>query len=494
MAVNIAGSATAGNANVTNNHLQVVNPLTEADAGFVTLSSEVDSGSITTERLQRALEVSPDFRLRVGSDTTLFNLSFEGTNQPQALLQTAVATMSISQASGFYILNNTNQTTTGIHAITRTYRCFPVFGTYPLFVEMWLREAGTSETNVVSEWGLGYVATTSAPTDGIFFRRLSGGQLRCVLNFNGTETELTVDPTNVPGRDGSGLFSPTECNHYLIAIHNDDVSFWINDIIVGHINCPSAQGNPSSSSQLPLFGRVYTSGTASGARRLEFGFLNVTLGDMDSNKPWSHSMSGMGGGSYQIQIGNASGPNVTRGAGSTGWPTSATARAAGTWTATSAPATNSLGGIWVSPAISTLTSEADYPVFAYLNPSGTSNLPGKTLYITGIRVGETAVIAAASTNAITLSYAAGVGSTAVNTSTADSATALGPRIIPLGQVSFPSTAAAGSFVSGWQVDFSHGPLVVPPNTYLHFIVRPFGTVTSNTLTVTGMVTFIGYYE
>ena len=53
----------------------------------------------------------------------------------------------------------------------------------------------------------------------------------------------------------------------------------------------------------------------------------------------------------------------------------------------------------LTPAISTLTSEADYPVFSYLNPAGTASLPGKTLYITGIRVGECVAQAAASSMA-----------------------------------------------------------------------------------------------
>lgn len=495
MAVNIAGSGTAGNANVTNNHLQVVTPLTEADAGFTALSSEVDSGDVTGNRLQRALEVSPDFRLRTGIDSTIYNLSFEGTQQPFAHLITTVSTMSIAQSSGFYSLNNGNTTTSGTYATTRTYRTFPLFGTYPLFVEIWAREGGFDETNAVSEWGLGYAATTATPTDGVFFRRLSGGGLRAILNFAGAETEVTIDTANVPPRDGVGVYSATECNHYLIMVANDEVTFWINDVVVAHIDVPSTQAGPSSSSELPFFARVYASGTASGGKRIEIGFINITLADMNSVKLWPHVLAGSGGGFYQVQPGGTPGPTITRGAVATaGWPNSGTARAVGTWTATSAPATNSLGGVWVSPAISTLASDADYPVFAYLNPAGTANLPGKTLYITGVRVGETTVTTVAATNAITLSYGVGVGSTTSATNTADSATALGARIIPLGQVAFTSSAAVGTFAQGWQVDFSHGPLVVPSGTYLHFIVRPFGTVTSNTLVVCGTVTFIGYYE
>jgi hypothetical protein len=116
------------------------------------------------------------------------------------------------------------------------------------------------------------------------------------------------------------------------------------------------------------------------------GYVNVGIGDQNTNKLWSHVMCGLGNGAYQFAQGNTPGPTVTRASGAAGHPASGTARIAGTWTATSAPALNNLGGLWTSPAMSTLASDADYPVFAFQNPTGTATLPGKTLYITGIRV------------------------------------------------------------------------------------------------------------
>jgi hypothetical protein len=206
-------------------------------------------------------------------------------------------------------------------------------------------------------------------------------------------------------------------------------------------------------------------------------------------------MCGSGGGFYQIQPGTTSGPTVTRGAVATaGWPNSAQARGAGTWTATSAPATASLGGQWVSPAISTLTSEADYPVFAYLNPAGTATLPGKTLYITGIKWGNTVATAAASTNSINLNYIVGVGSTGSGTAVTEAAAAVAARGVVLDVIPFKSTSAIGDYVPGGYLDLSNAPLVVPPACYLHFIVRPYGTVTSNTLVVNSTVAFVGYHE
>lgn len=494
MAVSIGtGSSTTGRANVTATYdLQVRTPQTEENAGFVQMSSEVDAGLVTGERTVIAPEATGDYRLRVGLDCPLFNHSFEGTIVATDRFNQSLSTMTVAQASGFLSLNSGNATANGNYAIVTTRKAFPILGTYQTYGNIWMREANPDATNAVSEWGFGYVATTATPTDGAFFRRLSGGALRGVVNFAGAETEVTITTTNVPGGDGSGSYSATERNHYLISIHNNDVKFWINDTLVGTINTPSSQPTPTSSSEQPMFARVYNSGVASAARRVEWGFVTVEQGDANWGKPWSHSMAAMGGGAYQVQPGTATGPTVTRGTGANGWPASATARIAGTWTATSAPALNSLGGLWTSPAISTLTSDADYPVFAYLNPAGTNAIPGKTLYITGIRCGEAYASAAASTNAICLTCIVAVGSSAAATSTADAATTVSPKATVLGAYGFLATAAQGSVQPGFEMQFD-SPLVVLPGQYFHFIVRPFGTVTSNTLVVTSSVAVNGYF-
>lgn len=494
MSVNIAGSGTAGNANVTNNNLHVVTPVTESQAGFVTLSSEIDAGLITSVRKQKSLESSNDYRLRIGADYPYFSLNFEGAQFPNSIFRQASTNYSIGLASGFCVLNSTSLTTASSLASINSYRSYPVYGSFTTYVDMWIRESGASGTNSISEFGLFYATGSSVPTDGVFFRRNGSGTLKAIVNFNTVETEVDIDPTNVPSRTGTGLYSSAETNHFLIATSNDSCQFWINNILVAEISAPSSQPNMSSSSQLPLYFRVYNTVAAGLARRLEIGHVSVTQGDLSPSKPFGHIINGGGGGSYQTQMGSTSGPTVTRGAGSTGWPTSGTARAAGTWTATSAPATNSLGGMWISPAISTLTSDADYPVFAYQVPSGGATFPAKTLYITSVTVGPTCVTTVAATNPILLSYAVGIGSTVSATTATESGTAVAARIVPIGNVSFTSTAAVGTYADGTRLDFSQSPLVCPPGCFVQFIVRPFGTVTSNTLVVCGTVTFAGYFE
>ena len=500
MGVNIkGGNNSAGLANVSSNYeLQVVTPQTEADAGFVQISTEMDAGDVLGTRTVVPPECSDDYRLRVGLDQTLFNASFEGITVLTTLYNQLLTTATVAQANGFLSLNSGSSTTSGHAAYVRTHRHFPTFGTYPTYLDMWIREVTPTATNAISEWGFLYLTAqaTQQPLDGIYFRRASGGSLFGVVTNNGTDiaTTTAINTTNVPTRDGVGSFDPTESNHYLIVYHNDVARFWINDVMVAELACPAANAQFTASSNTPVGFRVLNTGTVSPtARQLSVGFINVGFGDQNVNKPWSHALCGMGAGAYQLQQGNTPGPTVTRASASTGHPASTTARAAGTWTATSAPALNNLGGLWTSPAMSTLASDADYPVFAFLNPAGTAALPGKTLYVTGVRVGEAYVAAAASTNSMLLSYILMVGASASTTSTLDAATTVSGKSICIGGHGFTPTETVGNYKPGFEMGFD-SPLMVPAGHYFVFVVRPFGTVTSNTLVVTSSLAVNGYFE
>lgn len=488
------GAATPNKADVDANfNLQVVTPQTEIQAGFVQLSSEVDDGSVIGTRTVRAVEVSHDYRMRVATDQPLFNLSFEGIIVATSHLQQTVLTMAAVQASGFLSLNNTGVTASGTYNTVKTYRNFPLIGSYPTYADMWIREGNPTATNAVSEFGFGYAATTAAPTDGVFFRRLSGGALIGVVNFGGVENVVAISTVAVPGRDGVGAYDATEVNHYLITNHNDDVDFWINDVIVGKINTPSNQGGPTSSSQQPFFARVYNSGVASAGRRVEIGFLQIAGGDVVTNKPWAQQLAGSGGGSYQTQPGTAVAGTVIRTAPTNGWPASGAPKTTIAWAANTGPAEASLGGRFLSPVFSTpLVTESDYPVFAYLNPAGTNALPGKTLYVTGVNI-DTNALTAAAVAPTTLFWAAGVGSTAVSVATADGVSTSSPKIVPLGIQSFLVTAPAGTPAESIAYN-AMSPLVVPPGTYFHVICRPVTTMAANTLTVHGIVAINGFFE
>jgi hypothetical protein len=348
---------------------------------------------------------------------------------------------------------------------------------------MWLREANDGATNAVSEWGIGYVSGTFAPTDGIFFRRTGSGVLKAVINYAGTETEETINPAAVPARSRSGTYTPSECNHYLIIIHNDHVNFWINDILVASIGCPDTQPSPTSSAAQPLFARVYNSAVASAGRRVEIGFLNVSLGDQHNNKPWSHALCGLGQGAYQTQLGTATAQTAN-------WANSAAPASASLSNTTAGYAT--LGGQFQFAA--SATNETDWALFGYLNPAGTNALPGKTLYVTTIRVCGLVVTGAATVNATTFFWAAGVGSSAVSLATTDTATTVSPKRVPLGVQSFLAAAPLGTIAAGFDVQFTDAPLVVQPGTYLHIILKQLNGAATASLVFRGQVMINGYFE
>lgn len=465
-------------------------PIVEDNAGFAAMLSEIDAGDVLTTRRTKALEVTSDFRARIAIDTPIFMQSFEGTIIPQANIQLNLSTMTAPMSGGWLQLNAGNATASGNAANFRTYRTFKLDAAAGLHAEFWIREANDTATGAISEWGLGYAAGVATPTDGVFFRRLSGGQLIAVVNFAGAETTLNITTTDVPNRDTTGAFAPTEAQHYLIYEHNDECLFWINNVLVAAIPTPSSQGGPTQTCALPAFGRVYNTAIASAGRRLEVGFLGVTSADVNTFKPWGHILGGMGCGGYQTQSGATSGQTAQY---------STTAIAAPTWTTNTAPATNSFGGEFITPApmpagTSGLATVAPvhYPVFAFLNPAGTNALPGKTLYITSIRVGETFVTSTLGASATVLQLGAAVGSTAPSLATADGAATLGPRRVVLGCQTFIAAAAVGVMAAGYEVSFGESPLVVPPGCYFHIIAALF--INAATGSLHGSVTPVGYYE
>jgi len=486
----------------TQNQVKVTTPQTEVEAGYVQLSTEIDSGDITGYRSVNNITTSDDYRTRIGTDQSIFNATFEGTTILTTQFNQLTTTTANTQANGVLTVNSAvvaSMIASGAASYVRSWRLFPTFGTYPTYVDMWLAEGGPKAINAISEWGLLYLTAqaTQQPLDGIYFRRLSGGQLKGIITNNSVDiAEITLDTTRVPSRDGVGAYDPEEINHHIIVLDNNIVHFWINDVLVGNIRCPASQAQFSSSCNIPVGFRVVNIAATSQARQISIGCVNVGLGDQNTNKPWSHAMSGMGGGAYQLQIGNTPGPTVTRASASTGHPASGTARIAGTWTGTSAPALNNLGGLWTSPAISTLASDVDYPVFALQNPTGQTTpsiRAGKTLYITGVRIGDTTPSVVAASNPIFISYIVMVGSSASATSTGDAATTVSGKSIVIGGHGFSSTEAPGSHKAGFSMDFD-SPLMVPAGHYITLVVRPFGTVTGNTMVLRGSVAFNGYFE
>jgi hypothetical protein len=484
-------------ANVSSQYeLQVATPQNEEDAGFVHLSTYMDSGTVTGSPEVRPPRITDDYRLSVGVDQSIFNATFVGDTGafPYGHMQVASATtQTVQQQSGYLVVNASENTSNSTSTYVRSLRHFPTFATYPMYVDMWIRESNPTNLNCISEWGLLYLtnSATQTPLDGIFFRRISGGSLQFVVNTNGTEKVYSLDTTNVPGRGGTGSYSATDTNHYMVEYHHDNLCAWINDTMVKMVGSPKNQTTFTQSSNTPVGFRVFNaiSGSITTARKIHVGSINVGLGDQQASKPWGHSLCGMGQGAYVTQIGHPLGVTQTA-----NWNNSA-APSLGVGGNTF-PMYTTLGGQWSETA--TQVNETDIPVFAYYNPGASATYSPKTLYVTGIRIGETVVTSnAVGVSATQFWWAAACGGSTANLAEIDSAgppSTSAPRRMGLGCQSFLASAPLGRQAPGLFVDLSANPLVAPPGTYFQIIRKQQNGNTSSIPVWRGTVTVVGYHE
>lgn len=208
----------------SNNDLQVAIGLTSSEiSGFVTITAESDPGDFTGTRLIRNPEATDDYRLRVGIDQTFFNEYFPGTTINGAIWNTLVSTMTITQTSNFANLNAGVSVASGAYAQLRTWRHMPAFMSFPVYCEIDLQFSAVPQTNNVVEWGLGLAATTATPTDGAFFRMISGS-FKCVLSTGGSEITSGELITSFP------TYATT--NDYLVVLSEKTVEFWVNDVLI----------------------------------------------------------------------------------------------------------------------------------------------------------------------------------------------------------------------------------------------------------------------
>ena len=463
----------------SNNDLQVAIGLTVSESsGFVSITAESDPGDVTGTRLVKNLECTDDFRLRVGTDQTFFNEYFPGTTINGNVWNTLVSTMTLTQTGNFAVLNAGSSVASGAFAQLRTWRHMPAFMSFPVYAEIDLQFSIAPQNNNIVEWGLGLAATTATPTDGAFFRLLSATDFRCVINSSGSETISDNIIDYLP--------APATTNDYLIVLSERACEFWINDVLVALLTRISNVGATTASMNLPLFIRNYNSAVTSSAQVVRVGYVNVSQGDLTTNKPWSQVMAGAGGMAYQAQTGAAS-------LGTSAQLANSTAAGAGAaMTNTAASLGTGLGGQFSTQP--TLTAGTDGIVSSIQIPVGTNTVPGKSLYITGVKI-HGAVTTVLAGGPVLYAYTLAYGHTAVSMQTAEAnGTAKAPRRIALGFETFAATAAVGTLGSpgGCYMKFD-SPVVVQPGEFVAVTAKNLGTVTSSGVIVF-LVTFDGYFE
>ena len=471
-------------ADVTNNNLYVNPPMEGTESGFICMTTVADAGTETGVKLNRACETSEDFKLRCGVDTVFFNEQFSGTTINTSVWGTVSSTMAAAvQTNGLCAINSASVVATGNYCQLKTWRTFPVFGSFGTYFEANIQIMNPPVPNQKMEWGAMLMAAATAPTDGAFFRLNDIGNFFAVLNYNGTE--VTSEPL-----DFSRLAGEVLTHNYRIALYDDCAKFWIDDVKVARLDrqkdCPSIV----SCSSLPFAARVSNTTAVIGVNQLRIGHVIVGMRDHSLNKPWSHMASGMGMMSYQGSTGQTVGTTTQLAITANPTPAAPTATTAACVTT----ATLGLGGIFVAN-IASLAATTDYIIQSHQVAVGTNILPGRSLYITGVQFQAVNMVVANAATLMSWEVGLNFGGTNVNQSTAEAAAAKIARRFHLGSQFLPASAGVGIPASPpISLDLRYSPVIVQQGEFVQLFLRFVNYTSTATQALWCYAHFSGYWE
>ena len=456
---------------------------TPAYVGGVRMFSENDLGDIVGTPSLKSPETSSDYRLRVGTDTILANYTFNATTQNTGVWKHAFTTMTMTQSAGFLNVNAAGTSTvSGNYAYLQTWNYFPLFGTAALSGEFTGQFTALPSVNEIALIGFGVATGAAEPVDGVWFEISSSGLFGCSRYNSGTTTKTTLI-------SGTGSLVLNNNSKYVIVCNERAVEYWIDDVLYGTQDVPSAQSSPFMTAALPAFILKYNSGTVGSSPNMIFkvGDLTVTMMDIATNKLWSHQLA-MAGQSGQGQDGGTMGANTffTNSA----LPT--TALPVNTALTANLP-TGIAGGrglatLWNLAATDMILSQA-------INPVGGVNQTPRTLVITGVTisaVSATAALTAPAAGAHSLLFGVYYGGTGVSLAQAESAsfatgTTKAHRRKFVGSMTWATgTAAIGTPPDRGALSITlQSPIVVNPGEY----VGLFAQMHNGAATATGGILF-----
>jgi hypothetical protein len=487
----ITGAAGVGGA--TPDRLKVITGIdaagVPADVGGIRVFGENDSGALTGVTQLVSPEIDVDYRMRISQDLVLDEETFNYTAQNTGKHSYTTTTMTNTWAAGQLTTNATGITTTTTGTIFKTYATFPTTGTQTLSGDFELGFSAQPQTNTFVEFGFGIEGTsTTAPTDGVFFRLNSSG-LQGIASFNGTEASTGVFPL----ADGAGVWAYTNAKRYQFIVYIGGVAaeFWVNDgagaLKLGTIQLPAAQGRMNMAAGVPLFVKHrITGGAAGGVLQASLGAYNVRLGGSNLTSTVSTQGNRVFG-SYQGMSGGTTGSlaNYANSANPTASVPSNTAAVLGA----------GLGGqFWETFSLAVNT---DGIIGSFQVPAGTVNVQGRRLVVRGVGLTsyvQTVLVGGPQVRQFSLAF----GHTTVSLATAESPTAKAARRIPLAAFTQAVTAAQAvstiiSQPGGSFVDFGDAPVFVNPGEFIQLVMKCVGTVGTSG-TIAHVVTFVYGWE
>ena len=469
---------------------------TETDAstnpdnvGGIRTFGENDQGLLTGLPLIVSPEIDVDFRMRIAQDLLLDEEVFNYTAQNTGKHSYTTTTMTNTWTAGQLTTNATNITTTTTGTMFSTYATFPTNGTQTLSGDFELGFSAQPQANSFVEFGFGMVGTsTTAPTDGVFFRLNSAG-LQGIASFNGTETSSGVFPLS----NGTGTWVYTNAKRYQFIVYVGGVvaQFWVNDgagtKLLGSIPLPAAQGRMNMAAGIPLFIKHrITGGAAGGVLQASLGAYNVRLGGSNLTSTVSTQGNRIYG-SYQGMSGGTMGTLAN-------YANSANPTAAVPTNTTAALGTGLGGQFWETVS---LAANTDGIICSYQVPLGTVNVQGRRLVIRGVGL-MSYVQTVVAGGPYVAQYSLAFGHTTVSLATAESATAKAARRLPLAGLTQVVTAAQAVSTIVSQpgdsfVDLGDAPVFVNPGEFVQLVTKHVGTV-GTAGTVAHVVTFVYGWE
>lgn len=418
------------------------------------------------------------YRLTSIEDHLFYDMTEGATIDTNKWLQSASG-MTITAANGFYNLNPTNVTTAGAYAILTSIQTFQLSHCQPLHLHFNMASSLMDlPANTVIEVGIGLAATNAAPTDGIMWR-VRNSAMYSVMNNAGAEDERQISPSPF------ALPSPNTTYDCIMNFYADKYRLFIGGTLFAAYNMPTSWSSIIASGRLPVFLRVYNTGSApASSPTLKFGAGSVSHRNANTNRTLDEIQGSMGFGGYQSPVTpylqtqyctNNTEP-VTIAVGSL------------SNTALGNAAYNTLGGDFAFNAPA--TSANDYIIFGWQNTSG------RQYVLCGFILSATNIGAAPATTPTVLRWGLGINSSGLSLATAESPASgtWAPRRIAIGEMGFPIAQLIGSPAQVFTVSDLGGRKYIDSNRYLHLFVRPVvGTATASQL-IRGNFTPIGYFR
>jgi hypothetical protein len=483
----------------TYNALKVVpetNAITNsANIGGVRIFSEVDQGYLTNFPTLKSPEADFDYRVRVSQDMLLDDEWFSYTAQNTAKHAYLNTTMTNAWTAGQLTTNSGNITTVTTGTLLNTWAAFPVLGTTTLSLDAEIGFTAQPQANTFIEWGVGLPGTTTtAPTDGVFFRLSSAG-LQGIASINGTEVSTGV----FPGVGGVGTFTYTNNKRYQFILYQaaTEAYFWVDDgtgaVLLGEIELPTATGAVAMSGAGQVFFKQRIVGGA-GAATISANITryNVRQGGIQIATTPSTQGSRLYG-SYQALAGSATyGTIAQTGTITTG--NEANRTAAVPTTTTAALGTGLGGTFWETVSLAVNT---DAIIMSYQVPAGSVNSPARRLVLRGMYLNsyvQTVIVG----GPYVAEYFLAFGHTAVSLATAEAGGATAtkaPRRIALPFTQVVTAAQAVSTLVSQPtqfVDFGDAPIFVNPGEFIQLCTRHIGTAGTTGTVVHRVVPVYGW--